>query len=317
MTRIVSQDELDVLLAPDEAPRTPAPSYDFRRPDRVSKEQLRALQFLHDRFAQNAALSLSAFLRSTTEVDVAALDQLTYAEFLSSLVDPTVFYALTMQPLEMQAALEISPVVAFAMVDRMLGGSGAAESLDRPLTEIEQNVADSVVKVLLDQLTDTWRGVTNSQFRIHARDTRPQMLPITGPNEVVIVLTFSLKVSGTLGTIRLCIPATVIEAAGDTFSQAWQRTQRAPTPEETARLAVNLGRVPLAVTAQLATTLSARELIALRPGDVLSLGHDSGHPVSVSVGNVTAYVGQLVVRNGSLAIRVQGQAPDATEGALG
>jgi flagellar motor switch protein FliM len=316
MTRIVSQDELDVLLADeDQRPADDVTVYDFRRPDRITKEQLRSLHFLHDRFAHNIATSLSAYLRVTTEVSIITVDQLAYGEFLGSLPDPTAFYAISMQPLETLMAVEINPVVAFTMVDRMLGGTGEGTTPDRALTEIEQNVIDPVIKLLMEHVTETWRAVGDVQFSIHGRETRPQMLQVTGRNEVVIVVAFRIKVAETRGTLKLCIPASAIEAIGDTFSRAWQRTGRQSTAEEAQRLAANLGRVPLSVTAHLSTTVSARELIALRRGDVVTLGRNAEQPVTVSVGELAAYAGHLVVNNGNLAIRVEKHASEMDEGA--
>lgn len=315
MNKVVSQDELDVLLAGADEARPAAVPYDFRRPDRVTVEQLRSLHLLHERFAHDVATSLSALLRTTTELAIRDVDQLSYGEFLGALPDPTMLYALAMPPHDAMAALEISPAVAFSMVDRLLGGSGGNASPSRPLTEIEQNVVDSVIKLLLEPLTQTWRGVGGAQFAIHARDTRPQMLQVTGANEIVVLLTFAIKVADVAGTLRLCIPAAIFEAAGDSVAHAWQLTRRQRTAEEATHLYTNLGRVPLAVSAQLETTLAARELIALAPGDVLSLGHHSGQPVTVSVGAVSAYVGQLVVHQGSLAVRVQGHPADQHDAA--
>ena len=128
--------------------------YNFRRPDRVSKEQLRSLHFLHDRFALNLSTSLSAFLRAMTEVSIVSVEQFAYSEFLMSLPDPTAFYAVAMPPLDGVGALELNPSVAFTMVDRMLGGTGQTPAPNRALTEIEQNVLDSVVKLLLEHLTE-------------------------------------------------------------------------------------------------------------------------------------------------------------------
>lgn len=320
MSKLLSQDELNALLGGATAPTEPVvdsatAAYDFRRPDRIPKEQLRSLHYLHDRFALNVSTSLSAFLRAMTEVRILAVEQFAYSEFLSSLADPTAFYAVSLQPLDLLGAIDLNPGVAFTMVDRMLGGTGETQTLERPLTEIELNVVDSVVKLMLDHLTETWRAVTNVQFKIHARETRPQMLQVTAPNEIVILLVFDVRVGESRGMLNVCIPASAIESVGETFAQAWHRTRRQPTPEESARLAANLGRVPLSVTAQLSTSMSARELIALRPGDVLSLGHSSGQPVSVYVGELPAFVGQLTQRNGSLAISVQGNANGGGEGA--
>ena len=166
MSRILSQEEIDALLAstPAEAGRAangraPVIAYNFRRPDRVSKDQIRSLHFLHDRFARNATTSLSAFLRTTTELSIVSVEQFAYSEFLLSLPDPTAFYAVAMPPFDALAALELNPGVAFAMVDRMLGGSGESGAPQRALTEIEQNVVDAVVKLLLEHLTETWKTV--------------------------------------------------------------------------------------------------------------------------------------------------------------
>jgi flagellar motor switch protein FliM len=312
MNKVVSQDELDVLLAPPEATRTVA--YDFRRPDRVKVEQLRALQLLHDRFAHDVATSLSAFLRLTTELRLAQIDQLAYMEFVSALPESTALYALAMPPLKTFATLEISTDVAFAMIDRMLGGTGTAQRPDRPLTEIEQTILDTVVTLLLDQLTQTWRGVAGTTFTIHGRDTRPQMLQVTGPNEVVVMLVFGFKVAEAHGTIKLCIPAAVFESVGDKFAGAWQETPRPRSTEHTAWLHAHLARVPLAVAVQLTTVLAARDLVALSPGDVLSLGHHAQEPVAVSVGDVGVFVGHLTVNNGRLAVRVQAEASTHSEG---
>ena len=321
MSRIVSQDEMDVVLAATEQPGAPgqgrAPLYDFRRPDRIAKEQLRSLHYLHDRFALNVSTSLSAFLRSMTEVTIVSVDQCTYAEFLSSLPDPTAFYALSLQPLDMLGALELNPSIAFTMIDCMLGGNGQSAEPNRPLTEIEQNVVDSAVKLLLDHLTETWKTVTNVQFRIQGRETRPQMLQVTGRNEIVVRLGFTVRIADSHGMLSLCIPASAIEEVGESFEQARHRTRRQPSADETARLTASLGRVPLSVTAQLSTSLSARELLALRPGDIVNLGHASGQPVNIQIGQLPAFIGQLSQRNGRIAISVQAEVGDSEEGIAG
>ena len=140
MKRTLSQTEIDALLLAaagrnDAEARVAQSSdaavsrYNFRRPDRISKEQLRSLHFLHDRFAKNLSTSLSAFLRAMTNVSILSVEQFTYSEFLMSLPDPTAFYSIAMPPLDGVGALEVNPTVAFAMVDRMLmDSSGPAEA---------------------------------------------------------------------------------------------------------------------------------------------------------------------------------------------
>lgn len=301
MTRMLTQEEIDALLraagdgsdTDSEKPESHTVVYNFRRPDRVSKEQLRSLQFLHDRYAANVSTSLSVFLRTITEVHIASVDQFAYSEFLMSLSDPTAIYAVSLGRFDGLAALEISPAVAFTMVDRMLGGNGMTQAPNRALTEIEQNVLDSVVKLLLEGLTETWRAIGDVEFRIHMRDTRPQMVQITAANEIVILLSFDVKIGESRGMLNLCIPATAIESMEDKVAQGWQRTRRQPSETELAHLRANIGRVPLSVTTRLETRLAARELLDLQAGDVLSLGHSALKPVEVHVGRVHRFAGHL------------------------
>ena len=318
MSKILSQDEIDALL---ESSSTVAPvsgaatargpggqmvaAYNFRRPDRISKEQLRSLHFLHDRFAHNVSTSLSAFLRSVTEVTIVSVEQFAYSEFLMSLPEQTAFYAVSLDPLEGLAAVELNPTVAFTLVDRLLGGTGENGGLSRPLTEIEQNVIDSVMNLLLGALSDVWRVVTEVNFRIHGRETRPQMLQVMGPNEIVVLLGFDIKVAESRGMLNLCIPATAIEATGDRFVQGSQRTRRQPTKDEEAWLGANLGRVTVPVTAMLETTLAAEELLKLQPGDVVALGHSVTQPIDVLVGKINRFAGRLAQNGQSMAVRVE------------
>jgi flagellar motor switch protein FliM len=304
MGKILSQDEIDALLTSARqveresrqresresaaAPLGDATVYNFRRPDRVSKEQIRSLHFLHDRFARNVATSLSAFLRAATDVTIVSVEQFTYSEFLMSLPDPTAFYAIALPPQDGMGALELNPSVAFAMIDRMLGGSGRSAALSRALTEIEQHVIDSVVKLILENLTEAWRPIVDVEFRIHARETRPQMLQVTAPNEAVILLVFDFKVADARGMLNICVPATV----GGFFSQGWHGSRREPGPAERRQLADNLSRVRLPVTVEIGAVLETRDLLALSPGDVLMLNHSLQAPIDVRAGRVTKFRGR-------------------------
>ncbi len=119
--------------------------YDFKRPERVSKDQIRALEAIHEGFARNFGASLSAFLRTIIEVRVATVEQLTYSEFIHSLPNPTCFNLLTAQPLEGQMCLEISPLIIYPVIDRLLGGSNNDLFIpQRPLTGIEWRLVGKI-----------------------------------------------------------------------------------------------------------------------------------------------------------------------------
>jgi flagellar motor switch protein FliM len=313
MTKILSQAEIDALLtvaADTPRGRRPAPPeqvarYNFRRPDRVSKEQIHALLFLHERCARNMSTSLSAYLRTTIALSVASVEQFSYAEFLGSLTDPTAFYAVAITPYDEPGAVEINPSIAFAMLDRMLGGKGDPAPSNRPLSEIEQNVIDAVVKILLNGLADAWKVVTELTFSIRARETRPQMLQVAAPNEIVVAVVFDVKVGDVRGLINLCQPTHVAEVAGTHFATTWQRQRRELTANERAWMDENLGRVPLPVVPLIRTGLDAAAVLALRPGDVIALPVPADQPLDVYVGGIRKFKGRLAAERHRLLVSIE------------
>lgn len=316
MGKILSQDEIDALLSGGAESTTVETTgalpelqgvirYNFRRPDRVSKEQIHSLHFLHDRFARNVSTAMSAYLRSIIELSVVSVEQFSYSEFLMSLADPTAFYALAIPPFDELGAIEINPGIAFAMIDRMLGGVGKVATPNRALTEIEQNVVDSVVKLLLDALTETWRPIVDLAFGIRGRETRPQMLQVAAPNETVLMVVFDMKVGEARGMVNLCLPVSLVESTGSHFAQAWHRQRREPNTVEREWVQENLSRVPVSLNALIQAQLTARDLMALQPGDVLSLGVPSHKPIDVMVGKTLKFKGRMAVESGRIGVRIE------------
>lgn len=314
MNRILSQAELDALLAVQtDSPAgrrtaTAAASvarYNFRRPDRVSKDQIHALQFLHERCAQTIATSLSAYLRTTISLSVASVEQLSYAEFLHTVADPTAFYSIAVTPAGDLGAIEINPSVAFAVLDRMLGGIGQVVAGNRALTEIEQNVLDGVARRLLAGLADAWKAVADLAFTISARETRPQMLQVAGANDMMVSVVFDARVGDVRGVINLCLPTEVAEIAGTHFSRMGQRQQRELTAEEYQNLRESLGRVPIPLTPQITTHLPAGTVVALAVGEIVALPLPADQPLDVYAGGVRKFTGRLASEHGRLMVSIQ------------
>jgi flagellar motor switch protein FliM len=286
---VLDQSEVDALLAAVEAGGVAttaeqadgqslltfkdAQGYDFKRPERVSKEQMRALEGIHDSFSRTFGASLSGFLRTIVEVRVATAEQLTYSEFIRSLPNPTNFNLLTAEPLEGQMCLELSPLIIYPIIDRLLGGSNAELFVpQRPLTMIEQRLVARITDRALTCLTEAWCELVDAQFKITEVESNPHLVQIVAPNEVVVVLGFEIKISGRAGTMSLCIPFNVIEPVmGKLLAQGWLAYQRRAAPEDkTEVLARSLGATWVDLVAYLAeTTITVNELLTLQPGDII------------------------------------------------
>ena len=151
----------------DDAASAKAQVYDFRRPDRIAKDQLRAIHLLHENFARSLASSLSAYLRAYVAVNLVSVEQLSFVEFTQCLPSPTCLIALGMRPYDGNAVLEINPSLVFPILEMLLGGTGKITTkINREITEIEQSILDSLLRIILHDLRSAWGAVANMEFSV-------------------------------------------------------------------------------------------------------------------------------------------------------
>lgn len=287
-------------------------TYDFKRPERVSKEQMRAIAGIHDSFARNFGAALSGFLRTIVEIRVATTEQLTYSEFIYSLPNPTNFNLLTAAPLEGQVCLEISPLIIYPIIDRLLGGSNSELFIpQRPLTMIEQRLVGRITDRALKALTESWSELVEIEFKIEEVESNPHLVQIVAPNEIVVVIGFEMKLGGRAGTLSLCIPFNVIEPVMDKLvTQGWLAYQRRSGAEnKVEEIARSVGATYVDVTAQLAETdMTMQELLGLQVGDIVQTSKPVGGDIVLQVEGESKYVGKLGMHKGSYAVKIERQA---------
>jgi flagellar motor switch protein FliM len=185
--------------------------YDFKRPERVGKEQMRSLQTMHEAFGRNFGASLSALLRTIVEMKLTSVDQLTYSEFVFSLENPTCFNLINATPLEGQLILDINLSLLFPIIDRLLGGgSDPGTVVRRPLTEIELRLVSRITDLFCKEMKHAWENVLDLNLSIDRVESNPQLVQIVPPNEVVVLISFELSIGDSRGMMNFCIPFNAI-----------------------------------------------------------------------------------------------------------
>ena len=292
----VSLDELEIR------------DYDFKRPERVSKDQMRALENLHEGFSRNFGAALSGFLRTIIEVSVSNIEQMTFSEFTHSLPNPTCFSLLSCTPLEGTVCLEMSPLIVYPVIDRLLGGTNADLFIpQRPLTAIEMRLVHKLITRATSSLAEAWEAVTPMKFELADTESNPQLVQIVPPNEVVVVVGFEVKMGGRAGPMSLCIPYNVIEPVIDKLSeQNWaaykKKTRNADLRK---RMASQLDSARLTVAATLAeTTITVNDLMSLQVGDMILTEKAASSPLVLSVEGKRKFVGRISQYKGSRAFHV-------------
>ncbi|GJM19319.1 MAG: hypothetical protein DHS20C14_15320 [Phycisphaeraceae bacterium] len=283
--------------------------YDFKRPERVSKDQMRALQTLHESFARNFGASLSGFLRTIVEVRVATCEQMTYGEFIAGLPNPTSFNLIKADELEGQICLEISPLIIYPIIDRLLGGTSQDLFIpQRPMTQIEGRLVSNITSRGLTALSEAWEGVRKLQFEVSATESNPQLVQIVPPNEVVVVVGLETRMSNRAGTMNLCIPYNVIEPVmGELAAQSWFSVARGDLDHKIEQsITRNLSRAPVNVSAVIAeTTISLRDLAEMQVGDLIATERPATHPAVLYVEGEPKYCGHVGRFKDARALRIE------------
>lgn len=283
--------------------------YDFKRPERVGKDQMRSLQTLHEGFGRNFGAALSALLRSLVDVKLTSVDQLTYGEFVFSLENPTCFNLLRADPLEGNLILDINPSILYPIIDRLLGGGRETGPLARrPLTEIELRLVSRITRLFLDELHRAWENVLDLELSVVRVENNPQLVQIVPPNEVVILVSFELTIGDVRGMMNLCIPFNSIERIGGKLSSnSWVSYGRKPaTTESIQQIGRNLRAAKLELVVQLASTrITTKDLLGLRVGDIITTETDKHAPLAVQVEGVTKFRADAGAFKGQKAICLQ------------
>ncbi|MGL4676180.1 MAG: flagellar motor switch protein FliM [Brevinema sp.] len=306
MTEILSQDEIDALLTAVSSPNATVSDedsaiavarmnknkkrlkvYDFRRPDKFSKDQVRTLQMIHETFARLTTTSLAAQLRSLVQVHVVSVDQLTYEEFTRSIPSPTTLGIINMDPLKGSAIIEVDPAITFSIIDRLFGGKGETLKTNRELTDIEMSVIEGILVRLLGNLRESWANMTDLRPRLGNIETNPQFVGIVPPNTMVILTTFDTKIGEVEGMINFCIPYITIEPIINKLSaQYWySAVNNNITSEHITFIKQQISDIKLTVIAQLAeTTLSFSEVSRLQEGDVIRFDTNVNADIDIYIG---------------------------------
>lgn len=327
MSDILSQEEVDALLSAVSAggesemggmvdggeggeesgePDKALSLYDFRRPDRVSKDQMRTLQNLHEGYARQFSTSLTNFLRTFVEIELVSVDQLTFSEFIMSISNPSCIYVFKMLPLEGNAIIEINPSLVFFIVDRLFGGQGRPSEQNRELTLIEENVIRRIVERGLNDLKEVWEHIGVFSPRIETYETNPQFVQIAPPGETAILISLEVRMQNASGLMSLCFPYMVLENVINKLSgESWMSSQSASTAETRESLEHEIMSVKLPLQALLGTsTLSIRDLLQLQRGDVLCLDKPAASELLVNVGGKLKMAAKSGIAGRKKAIKI-------------
>jgi flagellar motor switch protein FliM len=267
-------------------------TYDFKHPNRVSKDQVRTFENIHDNFAGHIGSTLSAMLRTMVDVDLVSVDQINYSEYIMSLVTPSCTYTFSAEPLEGLCMIDFNPSLAFSFVDRMFGGGEKMLEIERELTGIEKAILTKIVKRLYIDLEKAWHNIVPLKIEENSFENNPQFIQIIPAGETVIVISLQMKLFKTTGLLTICYPYVSLETVLPKLSaQNWIDATKKKSLEESVELnRENLQNVSVPVTLTLAQTkLKMKDFLNLKMGNVIATDTKIDAPAELAVGDRMKY----------------------------
>jgi len=321
MAEILSQDEIDALLevvedediAPEELEKSSdlleqrqITLYDFKRPNRVSKEQLRSIRAIHDKMARNLASNISSLMRSIVEIQLHSVDQMTYGEFLMSLPSPTSFNVFSLKPLDGKGVIEINPSIVFPMLDRLLGGPGMPFDTNREFTDIELNLLDQILRVITQNMKEIWAPIMDLYPVIEAKESSPNVVQIVAQNEIVIMVVMEIVIGQTSGMMNICYPVISIESLLPKLASRdlmLSETSGRKSRNKELRALIRGAKIDLEAVLGYAK-LNMEEVLDLEIGDIIKLDRSADDTVMVKVDGREKFVAEFGVKRYRRCIKI-------------
>ncbi|NPA65772.1 MAG: flagellar motor switch protein FliM [Epsilonproteobacteria bacterium] len=320
MADILSQEEIDALLdvVEDEGedileaaednllPQRQVTLYDFKRPNRVSKEQLRAFRGVHDKMARSLASQISSIMRSIVEIQLHSVDQMTYGEFLMSLPNPTSFNVFSMKPLEGSGVIEINPSIAFPMLDRLLGGKGEPFDASREFSDIELSLFETILRVMMSTLKEAWGPVMEVYPAIESKESSPNVVQIVAQNEIVVMVVMEIIIGHSSGMMNICYPVISLEPILPKLaSRDLMLNETNSKKSRNKELQVLLGGAKVNVEANLGESeLSLRDILELDKGDIIRLNTPADDTVILSIDGKDRFKGEIGLRRFRKSVQI-------------
>jgi flagellar motor switch protein FliM len=322
MADILSQEEIDALLevveeediTPDELDKASdildnrqITLYDFKRPNRVSKEQLRSIRAIHDKMARSLASDISALMRSIVEIQLHSVDQMTYGEFLMSLPSPTSFNVFSLKPLDGKGVIELNPSIVFPMIDRLLGGNGAPFETTREFTDIELNLLDQILKVVTQNMKEVWQPIMDMYPIIEAKESSPNVVQIVAQNEIVIMVIMEIIIGQTSGMMNICYPVITIESLLPKLANRdlmLNETSGRKSRNKELRALLRGAKIELEAVLGYAQ-MNMKQILDLEVGDIIKLNRPADDTVIVKVDGREKFIADFGVRRYRRSIKIK------------
>lgn len=280
--------------------------FDLKKLDKIPKSQLQSLQMVHENFARNLASSLSAYLRSYVALNLVSMEQLSYGEFLEGVSSPACIAYMSLAPYDGTAVLDLNANIVFRLIELLLGSKEQSSlSIQRKITDIEKRLMQTLLRVILHGLQDSWKSVAEIDFAVQSLVSEPQLLHVLPPSEAMIVIAIEVRVGTVSGLMNLAIPSILIKRLKNNFDQIQKVRKSEPTENDQLQMARLLQGAKVRLDIHIpGGNVPAKTLLDLKSGDVLILDQPSNGLASGLLNGKEKWAGKILTEGRKLAFEI-------------
>jgi len=297
--------ELDVEEIQDEDNIKKIKKYDFKNPQKISKDQLKTLEVIHENLGRYMQTFLTGYLRYPVKIEILTVDQFAYSEFSNALSNPAFLCLIDFLPLNGQILMDISTNVIYTIIDRLLGGDGSDKQEIRSFTEIELSLLKKMIERIVEDFKEAWENVIELQPKLEKIETNPQFAQIVPPNETIALITMNIEIGSVEGMMNLCLPHILLEPILDKLNtRFWFTTSiKEHSQQEIKIIRERILKTRIPLIAELgSTTVTVSDILNLLPGDVIKLGKRGNIPIRV--GSNIKFKGEIGVASNKMAVKI-------------
>ncbi len=319
MSEVLSQNEIDNLLKAlnsgeidvediKEQDDTSVKNYDFKRPAKFSKEHLRTLELIFEHYARLISANLPVYLRKPVQITGVHSEMVTFSEFNNSLANPSVLSIIKFRPLPGDIIINLTSNLGYAIVDRMLGGTGASIDKMRDFSEIEISIIEKILVICMQLLREPWKNVVEIDPILEKIETNPQFAQIIAPNEMIAIVTLNIKIGDVEGFMNVALPFITIESVIDNLNtKFWFQTManNDDNEEYMSYLETMLKRVDVPLRCLLGkSSVTVSDFTNLSVGDIIRLDTNVESALEVYVGNIRKFTAVAGTSNDKYAVKI-------------
>ena len=318
MGDVLSQKEIDNLLAAlspgeldvermQEDGEKQVKNYDFSRPTKFSKEHLRTLEIIFEHYGRLISTNLPVYLRKSVQVSVASSETVTFSEFTNALSNPVILGIVNFSPLNGQIIIDLATNLAYAMLDRMLGGSGVSLEKKREFSEIEQSIIQKILIMLTQLMREPWKNVIDINPVLSRLETNPQFAQVIAPNDMIAIVTLNMKIGEVEGFVNVCLPFITLEDVMDKLNTKYwfSSMQENHDIDYQDNIEMLIRKVSIPIRAVLGkSTISVNDFMGLQVGDCIRLDTRVDEEMNVYVGNLRKFTALPGAEKDSYAVKI-------------